>query len=187
MKKILIVCIMLAMTSALVACGEKSNDISGSEIAAVEETKGSFGDLTSMPQFKLDDINDQSVTDEVLKENAITVINIWGTFCKPCIDELPILQELSKEYESKWVGIIGIIADGDVNNVGAFEILSKSKVEYINLVPNEQFKKDFLNKVKAVPVTVVVDSSGKILETVVGDKTKSEYTDIIETYLNEVE
>ncbi|MDO7203808.1 TlpA disulfide reductase family protein [Paraclostridium bifermentans] len=36
------------------------------------------------------------------------MINIWGTSCIPCIDEMPELQELSKEVKSKGVNVIGL-------------------------------------------------------------------------------
>lgn len=184
MKKIVIGSLLVIMMFSLASCGEKNTKDSNAEAVVAETAKGYFGDLKIMPEFQLNDINDKPVTDEILKEKDITVINIWGTFCKPCIDELPILQELSQEYGSRGVNILGIVADGDVNNIGAFEMLDKLEVKFTNLIPTEEFKKDFLNRVNVAPVTVIVNSKGEILETLVGDRTKEEYTDLIEQYLN---
>lgn len=188
MKKLVISCLLVIMTLSLTACGSKNNSTSNStkQEAQLNDAKGSFGDLKTMPEFKVNDVNDKVVTNDIFKDKKLTMINIWGTFCKPCIDEMPELQELYKEYEKKGVNIIGIVADGDTNEVKAFEILKKSKVDFTNLIPNEKFQKDFVSKTNAVPVTIFLNSKGEILETVVGAREKEAYKKLIENNLNMV-
>lgn len=65
-------------------------------------------------EFSLKDIEgDTYNSKDVFKENKLTLMNIWGTLCTPCIKELPELQKLSAELSSKGIGIIGLV--GDVN------------------------------------------------------------------------
>ena len=42
---------------------------------------------------------------------SLKQLNIWGTFCGPCIAEMPELGELSREYEGSGVRIIGMLCD----------------------------------------------------------------------------
>ncbi|KAJ49208.1 putative oxidoreductase, partial [Clostridium tetanomorphum DSM 665] len=121
MKKLVISCLLVVMTLSLTACGSKNNNASNStkQEAELQDTKGSFGDLKTMPEFKVNDVNDKVVTNDIFKDKKLTMINIWGTFCKPCIDEMPELQDLYNEYGKKDVNIIGVVADGDTNEVKA--------------------------------------------------------------------
>ena len=69
-----------------------------------EEKKEKF------PEFKTTDSNGNEVTEKIFADKDITMVNVWGTFCGPCINEMP---ELQKIYESlpKNANLIGIAAD----------------------------------------------------------------------------
>ncbi|GAA0079261.1 TlpA disulfide reductase family protein [Clostridium sp. CTA-5] len=184
MKKIITLCLIGIMSLSLVGCGSTNKSTSNTGNETAQETKGTFSDLISMPKFEVKDIDDNVVTNDIFTNKNLTMINIWGTFCSPCIEEMPILQELSTEYEGKGVNVIGVVADGEENEVGALKMLKKLKVNYTNLIPNEAFKKDFVSKTNAVPVTVFVNNKGEILETVVGDRNKEQFKQLIENHLN---
>ena len=72
--------------------------------AGKEEKKEKF------PEFKTTDTNGNEVTEKIFSDKDITMVNVWGTFCGPCINEMP---ELQKIYESlpKNANLIGIAAD----------------------------------------------------------------------------
>lgn len=184
MKKLMIYCVAIMMMVALTACGQASD--TSEKVAGVEE-KGSFSGITGIPSFEVVDINDNVVTDSILQEKGLTLINIWGTFCSPCIEELPMLQEIADSYEDKDVNVIGIVADGDTNEVKAFDMLNKLEIKFTNLIPNEAFQRDFVSKATAVPVTLLVNNKGEILEILVGAREKNVYTDLIEKYLSQAE
>lgn len=61
-------------------------------------------------------------------------------------------------------------------------MLNKLGANYTNLIPDEDFNKEFLSKSQVLPVSIIVDKQGKILETIVGDRTKSQYLDILKKY-----
>lgn len=54
---------------------------------SVEETSVDKNPLAGkyIEKFSADDLQGNKVTNEIFKENELTVVNIWGTFCKPCI------------------------------------------------------------------------------------------------------
>lgn len=135
-------------------------------------------------EFTLNDIEGDSYkSSDIFKDNKLTMINIWGTLCTPCIKELPELQELSEELSSKGISIIGLVGDvsGEENMEDAIAIVKKKKVEFLNLVPDDAIRETLLSKIKGYPVTIFVDSNGNLVgETIVGARSKDEYKSIAE-------
>ena len=96
----------------------------------------------------------------------LTVVNVWGTFCDPCIEEMPDLQALSEKYEGK-VQLIGIV--GDINGIedtehveAAKEITEQAGVKFTNLVLSEDLY-DFMSGIVGFPTTIFVDKDGTII------------------------
>ena len=100
MKKLLAV--LLAMT-LLCGCADEvavttvettTPDVEASEDA---DTSADTEPLGPFQFFTVEDIEGNEVTHEVFADADLTVINIWGTFCGPCIQEMPDLGALSQE------------------------------------------------------------------------------------------
>lgn len=130
-------------------------------------------------EFSLKDIEgDTYNSDDVFKENKLTLMNIWGTMCTPCIKELPELQKLSNELSSKGIGVIGLV--GDVNGDDGLDeaklIVTKKKINFLNLLPDDKIRNELLSKIKGYPVTIFLDSKGNIVgQVIVGARTSDEY------------
>lgn len=139
-------------------------------------------------EFTLNDIEgDKYKSSDIFGENKLTMINIWGTLCTPCIKELPELQELSGELADKGIGIIGLVGDvsGDESLEDASTIVKKKKVDFINLVPDDAIRESLLSKIKGYPVTIFVDSNGNLVgEVIVGARSKDEYKKAAEKILD---
>ena len=85
--------------------------------ATILSAKTNNKNSTSTYSFNSIDLDGNEISSELYSNNKITMVNIWGTFCGPCIREMPDLAKLSQEYKSKGVEIIGIpidIADDSV-------------------------------------------------------------------------
>lgn len=176
MRKIVGLLVIILSILLLSGCGN-TNDTSELN----DKNKDDFwGDIESVVDFELKDINENTVNNSIFEEKEYTFVNIWGTFCKPCIDEIPILQELYESNDN--INFIGIVADGQESEIKAFEMLNQLGADYVNLIPNQEFIDNFLIKVQVAPVSIIVDKQGKILETIVGSRTKAEYEDILKTY-----
>lgn len=188
MKKIIICTLLVAMTLSLSACGSKDSKSqnTGTKTTQSEVSKNGFEGLKEVPKFKVKDIEDKEVTNDIFKDKKLTMINIWGTFCGPCVEEMPILQELYKEYGEKGVNILGIVADGDINETQALQILKKKKVEFVNLIPDEKFKENFVGRTKVAPFSLIVNSKGEIMDMVAGSMDKEGYKKFIEKNLKNV-
>lgn len=127
--------------------------------AGKEEKKEKF------PEFKTTDTNGNEVTEKIFADKDITMVNVWGTFCGPCINEMP---ELQKIYESlpKNANLIGIAADvpeGMKDGVdNAKHIEEQTGVKYTNLTVSDSLA-SFTKQFYAVPSTIFVDKDGNII------------------------
>jgi cytochrome c biogenesis protein CcmG/thiol:disulfide interchange protein DsbE len=109
--------------------------------------------------FDLPDLNGKIVSLDDFR-GKVVIINFWATWCPPCEEEIPKLNQLHKRYENEALVVIGIALDKDsLNLVEPF--VRKKRVGYPTLVGNEQVLrgvKDF----SGVPTTLIVDQKGKI-------------------------
>jgi len=136
-------------------------------------------DMKTVPSFKVKDLQGKTVTQAVFSKNKLTLVNVWGTYCSPCLKEMPAIEEVYKEYSSKNIGVIGIAEDGQSQEPQVNEILKKTKVTYENLIPNDKFTNDFLSHESEIPYTFIVDNKGRIQDFVVGAQSKEKYETMI--------
>ena len=61
--------------------------------------------------FSSVDMAGNAVTSDIFAKNKLTMVNIWGTFCPPCIREMPDLAKLNSANKSKGVEVVGIPID----------------------------------------------------------------------------
>ncbi|MGI6079422.1 MAG: TlpA family protein disulfide reductase [Candidatus Avilachnospira sp.] len=152
--------------------------------------------------FKVKELYGEELTQDIFKDADLTMVNLWGTFCGPCINEMPELGELSEELKAEGrAQIIGIPLDVitiDENDaiVADDEMVEKAKkiveetgAEYTHLIPEGDFGMLIIGSGAAqyVPTTFFVDSEGKLVgDPVVGAKDKNAWTEIINERLAEV-
>lgn len=144
--------------------------------------------ITYFSDFAMETFDGGVFTEEDLKKADITLVNAWGPYCTNCLDEMPSLDEINREFKDRGLQIIGIESD-------AYEFpedldLARSEagdsgVTYPLLIAdagyNEQLRPMLLN---ALPGSWVVDSEGKILDFVQGGKTKDAWISYLEPYLD---
>lgn len=134
--------------------------------------------------FKTKTLDGQEMDSSVLKDSKLTMINIWATFCEPCIAEMPDLQLLYEDVKDEGINIIGIVSDTPEEEALAKEIVKMTGVTYPNLIPDETIQNNILSNLSGVPTTIFVDSEGNIIgDLIVGDRGKEEYRKEIESRL----
>ncbi len=140
-------------------------------------------------------IDGNPVDAAIFSGSKLTMVNIWATFCTPCIEEMPDLGKLNTQYADKGFQIVGIIADaadGDgaiIENMVdlAREIVDATGADYLHILPSADINRLLLGNVTAVPTTIFVDDGGKqIGEAYVGSRTGDEWASIIDNLLKEV-
>ena len=53
----------------------------------------------------------ETVTSDIFADSRLTMVNVWATYCNPCLMEMPYLGELADEYSPEDFQIVGIISD----------------------------------------------------------------------------
>ncbi len=153
MKKLMALVLCILLIGGLSGCGSTSDN-------EVEKNPLS-GKVIN--RFSAKDLEGNEITNKVFKDNDLTVINIWGTECPPCIEEMPELQKLQDEFKDKKVKVIGIVSDKETE--AAKKILSTKKVSYTNIIPDGNLEKEVVNNFDYTPATIFVNSKGEVLNT----------------------
>ena len=112
------------------------------------------------------------------------MINVWATYCNPCLREMPDLGELAGEYgadEFRIVGVISDVMEGSDQKIldYAADLVEQTGADYPHLLRNESLYYALLTDVVAVPTTFFIDENGVILDTVVGSMKKSAWEEKI--------
>jgi thiol-disulfide isomerase/thioredoxin len=93
-------------------------------------------------------------------KDQILILNFWATWCPPCLEEVPKLNDLYQRYKDKGVGVVGIALDKDsLDLVKPF--VKENEIAYQILVGNQQVLASLKN-FKGVPTTIILDQKGKI-------------------------
>ncbi len=169
--------ILLILTTILVfilaGCGADSGGSS--------ESNG-FPDLLS---FTAQTLDGGEFTARDFADADLTMINIWGTYCGPCLREMPELAQLAKTLPEN-VRMITFCIDASDQADTAREILDDAGFEGITLVSGDGDLENLLQTLQYVPTTVFVDSEGRqVGEAAIGSpgNVSEFYTDAINAAL----
>ena len=96
-----------------------------------------------VPDFKVKDLEGNEVTNDFFAKADLTVVNFWGTFCGPCIGEMPELEKWSEELPDN-VQLLGVMMDvtseEDSTYQDAKKIVAATKVKYTNIIGRIAFQ-----------------------------------------------
>ena len=148
-----------------------------------------------LSSFSTTDLDGNTVDQSVLADYDLTMVNVWATFCRPCIKEMPDLGELAQEYADENVQIIGLVSDvlntdGTISEEQvqtARDIVEQTGADYLHLLPSADLF-GVLGQISAVPTTFFVDSEGKqVGYAVVSAQSKDKWVETIDAMLAEVQ
>ena len=160
-----------------------------------QDTSSNPEDVKSVGKFETTGIDGKTYTEKVFSDYDLTLVNVFTTWCSPCVKEIPELQELYKEMKDKGVGVAGVVLDTtdekgnqDEEAVKKAGILQeKTKAEYPFLMPDTTMMNGRLQGISAFPETFFVDKDGNIVgDTYTGSHTLDEWKEIVEKELKNV-
>ena len=159
-KTVLALLLMVSMIFAMSGCGGGGSSESSGSGTQSTQTAGSG------ISFKTTDLEGNAVdSKELFAKNKVTMINIWGTYCGPCVEEMPELEQMSKEYADKGASIVGLVVDvteaDDSKLAEAKSIVKDTGVTYVNLKAWDGFKDQLA--APGTPTTYFVDSNGNLI------------------------
>ena len=148
--------------------------------------------VTDLSNLQTKDIDGKEFSSKDFANYDLTMVNVFATWCSPCVQEIPDLAEIQKEMKDKGVNIVGVVTD-TVDQTGenreALEkaklIRERSKAEDPFLLPDQSNFNGRLSGIQAFPETFFVDKKGQIVgETYSGSRNKKDWTAIIEKELS---
>ena len=135
-------------------------------------------------KFTAQDLYGNAVTEESLGEKEVFFVHYWGTWCPPCLAEMPELGKVVQKYGDR-VGFIGLLDDYSTNRAGAVRIKEETGADFINVDATHKDLRAVLKLVESgyVPTSVLIGKDGKIIgEQIIGAH-GSGYADFIEAAL----
>ncbi len=98
----------------------------------------------------------------------VLVVNFWATWCPPCVEEMPELSTIAREYAARGVEVLGIGVDlpGKIAQFAAkrptsYQLLVADKTGY-------ELSRQFGNRSLGLPYTVVIDPRGRVAKRILG-------------------
>lgn len=208
---------LLFVTVLLTGCGQKTEGIPGvedmaenmlTETAKDTRTEESMGteknaeyeasqetEAEEEPYiltFEASTIEGEALTSECFAESKLTMLNVWATYCSPCLSEMPELGEIAASYDTADFQIIGIISDVEENakeetKEEAKGLIAQTGANYPHLLLNASLYNNLVGSVSAVPTTFFVNQEGEVLGYLIGAYSKEDWEEIIHELLAEME
>jgi peroxiredoxin len=110
------------------------------------------------PAFSLPSRSGDTVALAQLK-GKVVMLNFWASWCGPCRQEMPLLEQMHKRYSSLGFTLVGV--NVDANSKDAEEWLGKTPVTFPVLFDRES-KVSKMYDVSAMPSTVFIDRQGNV-------------------------
>ena len=194
-KKILILGMALMLAAGISACNASSKTSSSESTtteskqadAKAEDSKQAESDKEDkkFPEFTAKTVSGEDISSDLFKDSKLTVVNVWGSWCGPCVQEIPELQKLYESMKDKDVNVIGLAQDAGTDLDAVKEIIDKNKVTYQNIVP-EGATEDFVMSIMAFPTTFFVDSDRNIVGVIQGNRNLEAFTAAVEGVLEKL-
>lgn len=145
-------------------------------------SKGAF-DGQEAPDFALRTLDGENLRLSEYR-GEVVMINFWATWCGPCRQEMPLLDELYNRYERVGFQLLGVNIDDDPRR--AMEMAEELGISFPVLFDDRKEVSE-LYRVEAMPVTVILDREGVVRYTHYGYKPGYEeyYLDQVRTLLRE--
>jgi thiol-disulfide isomerase/thioredoxin len=123
----------------------------------------------TLPFFQIPSFQDTSETfDQKEFLGKYLLIDFWGTWCGPCIKEMPYLHEAFKKFKKKSFTILSIALDDEYQTVKQFRD-NKWPMPWNNsVIPNNSDLDSSIRskfEIDVIPKTLLVDQKGKIIAT----------------------
>ena len=137
-------------------------------------------------ELKLKDLfgTDQSLSQY---KGRIVVLNFWATYCVPCRTEMPDLAAIQNEYAALGVQVIGASADEAADRPKVLQFIKETKINFpvwMGAITADLMR---FGLGEALPGTVVIDKTGKIVKVISGIVTVADLKKQIDAMLSTAE
>ena len=141
------------------------------------------GAYASFRLFEAHDLDGATVTEQVFAGYDLTLVNIWATWCGPCVSELPALAELARSLPEN-MNLITLCADAWESPEDARELLEACGATFLTLAGTPEMDNTLLSDLYAFPTTLFLDRQGRLVgDAVLGARSAEEYEALLQERL----
>ena len=131
------------------------------------------------------DIHDQGMTHY---QKEVVLINFWATWCSPCIEEFPMIVDLSNSFAEKGLKIYFISADWEDQKEAVIQFLYDHGVEGLSFLKEEGNDNQFIRDIHedwtgALPYTIIYNKNGEVFDHWENKKTQEIFQNAIQKAL----
>ncbi len=175
----LTLCLLLAAALLLPVAGIGEEEENPTNIFTLIEANDLYGEAFDASAF----------------DGTITLLNIWASWCGPCVMEIPYLNEIAEEYAGR-MNVVGVQMDAVKNDLTTDEkalesaraLWEKHGVQYRSLVPdNLLIAMTQQAGVSAFPTTWFVDANGYLRYMITGARDADGWRALIDQVLTAIE
>jgi thiol-disulfide isomerase/thioredoxin len=130
------------------ACATTSAEAPGATVGAV------------LPELKVSSLDDRAFHREALA-GKVVLLDLWASWCAPCKEELPLLDEMATRLRSKGVTILAVSIDENREDAVGF-VKSRAKPWSLSLVHDPEGKLAEKMKPARMPTSYIIDRAGVI-------------------------
>jgi thiol-disulfide isomerase/thioredoxin len=113
------------------------------------------------PQIPFADASGKSHTLADYK-GRVVVLNLWATWCGPCVAEMPTLAKLQSAEAGKAVAILPVSVDREEDKANAEDFIAKRAPLGFYTEPTYALARAFTPAVEGLPTTVLIDPAGRV-------------------------
>ncbi len=133
------------------------------------------------PEVQFQTLAGQPFTLAQLRGNVV-LLNFWATWCVPCREEIPVLNAMQQDLETRGLKIVGASLEDTAEGVEAYQ-KNVRKFEYQVLVGGDDAKAKFGGM--ALPTTYLIDREGRIRQKIIGARDRAGWEAAVKPLLDE--
>lgn len=142
-----------------------------------------------LPQFTLQSVEGEAVSSTAF-DGQVRLVNLWATWCPPCVAELPDLNALHHELAGRGLAVIGISVDDTAREV--LDFLEETPLDFPILMDDRRVSEMLgaltdTGMIEGVPTTFIVDRQGEVREIFLGMRSLEVFRAAVEPLLSEAD
>jgi thiol-disulfide isomerase/thioredoxin len=173
---------MKASAFALFLGGVLSLACNAPQSGGAASGSGGGGETKAAPELVLSKVDGSGTLALADQKGKVVLVDLWATWCGPCIKELPHLQALSEKYPSEDFLMLGVVLEsGDPEEIQAF--IAEKNIRYPQVLGEEGTKESF-GPFLGYPTKYLVDREGRVVKRyfgMVGEELASDVDSLIQT------
>ncbi len=176
------IALVLALLSIAVGC-DRSNAL----LDKPDLSKGTAS-LQAAPEVSFQNLDGQTVSLSAYR-GKVVLVNFWGTWCEPCLSEIPSLIKFQQEYGSKGFTVLGVAMEDGKATVASFVAKPQFDVDGQKVAMNYPVvlgNQDVASKFSCCigfPTSYIISKDGKLVQKVIGPINPQSVNELIQKLL----